>query len=87
MIEYFANLSDLLKLPKSLFILTIPDWFDKNKIILRKDDRIDNIFIKIKGDEEEQIIARSESLKKFNKVRNGRGVRVVCLDEDKLKTR
>ena len=86
MIEYFANLSDLLKLPKSLFILTIPDWFDKNKIILRKDDRIDNIFIKIKGDEEEQIIARSESLKKFNKVRNGRGVRVVCLDGDKLKT-
>ena len=86
MIEYFANLSDLLKLPKSLFILTIPDWFDKNKIILRKDDCIDNIFIKIKGDEEEQIIARSESLKKFNKVRNGRGVRVVCLDGDKLKT-
>ena len=85
MIEYFANLSDLLKLPKSLFILTIPDWFDKNRIILRKDDRIDNIFIKIKGDEEEQIIARSESLKKFNKVRNGRGIRVVCLDVDKLK--
>jgi hypothetical protein len=75
--NYFANISDLLEIPESIFSLTIKGWFDRSNIIYRKNRNIDNIFVQVKGKNQEQVIARSYILQKLNKVRNGGGVRIV----------
>ena len=72
---YFANLIDLITIPKPIFSLTLKDWFDPKKMILN-DKQLDEIYIKITGNDEEQIKAKSEVLKSFKKVRNGGGVRL-----------
>jgi hypothetical protein len=82
--NYFANISDLLEIPESIFSLTIKGWFDRSNIIYRKNSSIDNIFIKIKGKDPEQIIIRSQVLQNLKKVRNGGGVRIVHLKEGKI---
>jgi hypothetical protein len=83
--NYFANISDLLEIPKHIFSLTMTGWFNRKNIISRKNSNIDNVYIEIEGKDQEQIIARSQVLQNLKKVRNGGGVRVVHFKKERIK--
>ena len=69
----YANVVDLSQLPKPIRWI-MADWFDENDTIAGKN--IDDIYVRIKGENEEQIMSRAELLQKDSHIRNGGGCRI-----------
>ena len=71
--KFYANIADITKVPEKILKLVMSDWFDKNDTIIEK-AKIDNVYIRIIGNDTDQIKARADVLKM--KIRNGGGVRI-----------
>ena len=74
-VKYYANVPDLSYIPDFIVKMVMHDWFDKNDTIIGK-ERIDDIYVRIIGKNEEQIKARVELLKEQKSVNRGGGVRI-----------
>jgi len=79
--KIYANIVDLSEIPEPILNLAIRDWFDREDTIIGKSDRIDDMWVRIVGDDE-IVKARAEVLKKINKVRHGGGVRIKEVKEE-----
>ena len=73
--KYYANVIDLFAISEAIIKLVMCDWFDKYDIVIGK-ETIDDVYIRLVGKNEEQIIARAELLKSNKEARNGGGVRI-----------
>lgn len=73
--KFYVNVYDLAEIPKPLMRLVIHDWFD-SKDMLIKANRIDDAYVRVIGNDMNQIESRVELLKTQKRVRNGGGVRI-----------
>ena len=76
MTKYYANVPDISCIPEFIAKVVMSDWFDKNDTIIGK-KRIDDIYVRIIGDSDEQVRARTELLKEQKSINMGGGVRIM----------
>jgi len=67
---------DLSEIPEPLLKLVMHDWFDKNDTIIDNKERIDSNYVRVVGNNLEQIKSRINLLQMHKRVRNGGGVRI-----------
>lgn len=73
--KYYCNIIDLSYIPEFIVKIVMSDWFDKSDTIIGK-ERLDDIYVRIIGDNDEQIKARVGLLKEQKSINRGRGVRI-----------
>ena len=71
--KWYVSVIDISEIPKSKIDLVMYDWFDKDDLLGKQ---LDDVYIRIQGDSEEQIKARVELFKSAKEVRNGSGCRI-----------
>jgi len=80
--KYYANIMDLSGIPDPILNLAMRDWFDRKDTIIGKGSRIDDMWVRIIGDDE-IAKARAELLKMTKHARHGGGVRIKVVKRTK----
>jgi len=69
MIKFYANVADLISKIRLFYLLSIDSWFNGKDTLADRRDRLDCIWVRIVGDNEEMVKSRIEALKSIHGIR------------------
>ncbi len=69
MVKYYANVADLISKIRLFCLLSIDSWFDGKDTLADRRDRLDCIWVRVVGDNEETVKSRVETLKSVHGIR------------------
>jgi len=67
--QFYANVADLISKIRLSCLLSIDSWFDGKDTLADRRDRLDCIWIRVVGDDEETVKSRIEALKSIHGIR------------------